>query len=74
MDEPGEARFRRLREKPLKQRAGNLLPQCVQLLEASGFAKLTMDGEAVLVLWHDNIDRLQIVLQAVQHQHDIMSR
>lgn len=74
VDEPGEARFRRLREKPLERRMGRLLPYCVQLLEASGFERLEIDGEAVLVLYGDDTDCLQSVIQVVQHQHDILSR
>jgi hypothetical protein len=73
VDEPGEARFRRLREKPLERRMGRLLPHCVQLLEASGFERLEIDGEAILVLYGGDTDRLQSVIQLVQHHHDVLS-
>ena len=74
VDQPGEAKYRRLREAPLERRLGGLLPHCVQLLQASGFEKMRIDGEAVLLLMEGNSDRLQSVLQAVQHQHNILSR
>ena len=53
---------------------GRLLPYCVKLLEASGFERLEIDGEAVLVLYSDDTNCLQSVIQVVQHQHDILSR
>ena len=73
MDEPGEAKFRRLRERALERRTGRMLPHCVELLEASGFEKLAIDGEAVLLLVDDNTAHLQNTLQIVQHQHDSLS-
>ncbi len=73
MEEPGEARFRRLRERALERRTGNLLPHCVELLEASGFEKLAIDGETVLLLLDNDTASLQSVLQVVQQQRDILS-
>ena len=73
VDQPGEAKYRRLRERPLERRLGGLLPHCVQLLQASGFETVRIDGEAVLLLMQDDTDRLQSVLQVVQHQHGTLS-
>lgn len=73
VDDPGEAKFRRLRERPLERRTGKLLPHCVKLLEASGFEKLAIDGETVLLLLDSNTASLQTVLQVVQRQHDSLS-
>ncbi len=73
MEEPGEAKFRRLRERALERRTGKLLPQCVELLEASGFEKLAIDGETVLLLLDNNTASLQSVLHVVQQQRDILS-
>lgn len=73
VEEPGEAKFRRLRERALERRTGKLLPQCVELLEASGFEKLAIDGETVLLLLDNNTASLQSVLHVVQQQRDILS-
>ena len=73
VEEPDEAKFRRLRERALERRMGKLLPHCVELLQASGFEKLAIDGEAVLLLLNNDTARLQSALQSVQHQHDILS-
>lgn len=73
VDEPEEAKFRRLREKPLERRMGARLPHCVALLEAAGFEKLSIDAETALVLWHSDLRALRAVLSTVQHQHDTLS-
>ena len=72
VERPEEAKFRRLREKPLERRLGALLPHCVALLEAAGFEKLSMDAETALVLWHSDLGALQSVLSLVRHQHDAL--
>ena len=74
VEEPDEAKFRRLRLKPLERRLGALLPHCVALLEAAGFEELSMDTETALVLWHSNLGALRSVLSFVQHQHDAIGR
>ena len=73
VEEPGDAKFRRLRERALERRTGKLLPFCVELLEASGFEKLAIDGETVLLLLDNDTASLQSVLQVVQQQRDILS-
>ena len=72
VEEPEEAKFRRLREKPLERRLGALLPHCVGLLETAGFEKLSIDAETALVLWHSDLGALRSVLSLVQHQHDAL--
>ena len=73
VEEPEEAKFRRLREKPLERRLGVLLPHCVALLQAAGFERLSMDAETALVLWQSDIGALHSVLSLVRHQHDALA-
>ena len=72
VDEPEEAKFRRLREKPLERRLGTLLPHCMALLQAAGFERLSMDAETALVVWDSDLGAVQSVLSLVRHQHDAL--